>query len=174
MAAAVVRSGRRLAALLGAGTGPRAAAGERSTAPCRSAPGPGHGCGPGPCPALGRRSPVGTKRSRPAAGLRVPSGPFRGGASVRAAGDAAEETVRHVGLLRGVLVRRFWAERALEERTGRERSRLPGAVRDAAALLCSVRAPCRQRCSLRERPRARGRSGRSYCGNARWPQFSAV
>lgn len=90
MAAAVVRSGRRLAALLRAGTGPRVPIGERGAVPYRSAPGPGCGCGPGPCPALGRRSPVRTKHSRPAAGLRVPSGPFRGSASVRAAARRGE------------------------------------------------------------------------------------
>lgn len=68
MAAAAARRGRCLAALLRAGIGPRAAAGERGSAPYRAAP--------EPCPALGRPSPVRTKHYTPGAGpgLCVPSG----------------------------------------------------------------------------------------------------
>lgn len=59
-AAAAARRGRCLAALLRAGIGPRAAAGERSSAPYRAAP--------EPCPALGRPSPVRTKHYTPGPG----------------------------------------------------------------------------------------------------------
>jgi len=58
--AAAARRGRGLAALLRAGIGPRAAAGERGSAPYRAAP--------EPCPALGRPSPVRTKHYTPGPG----------------------------------------------------------------------------------------------------------